>query len=84
MEDAMEYAIPDRRRCDRHRCQHPGCGRAFAVVYSRASLEEPAWLALACPHCGTAHALMLTALLQQGAEGAYVLPLESVEAGLTV
>ena len=66
----------DRTALDRHRCMDPRCGRAFAVVYSHSSAAAPIWLALACPHCGTQHSLMIATTALHVDEAAYVLPLE--------
>ncbi len=66
----------DRTALDRHRCMDPRCGRAFAVVYAHSSAAAPIWLALACPHCGTQHSLMIATTALHRDEAAYVLPLD--------
>lgn len=67
---------------DRHRCHDPRCRRPFAVVFRTAS-NEPGWLNLACPHCGTMHLVIGPAGVPREFEGAYVLPLPSGGAALT-
>ncbi len=54
----------------------PRCGRTFAVVYSHSSAAAPIWLALACPHCGAQHSLMIATSALHRDEAAYVLPLD--------
>ncbi len=57
---------------ERLRCLDPRCRRPFAVVYPPSTVEPPALLALACPHCGTRHSVFVAS---GSLSTAYVFPL---------
>jgi len=65
----------ERTTVDRLRCLDPRCRRPFAVVYHRSPTEAPISLALACPHCGTRHAIFVPAGSLGTEAAAYVFPL---------
>ena len=82
----MPFALTPRMghaTIDRLRCLDPRCHRPFAIVYESSPGDSPVSLALACPHCGRRHALVVPTGALHESETAYVLPLQSESAELT-